>query len=158
MNGYLCFCGYQSSIIHAFMNIHLNILWFPWISIHWLAVDSRSRVECDPMTCVALGAFWAGWLRKCRLMVRNGLSVHVFPVNVTNRIADHLRKQKGERMLFCLSRPIAAAGCKQSRAEEKLSVFVVCCRSEVVGGVAVLVDRAGRAGGRPAWRGRCCRR
>jgi len=28
------FYGYQSSIIHAFMDIHLDILRFLWISMH----------------------------------------------------------------------------------------------------------------------------
>jgi len=37
------FYGYQSSIIHSFMDIHLDILGFVWISMHWLALDSRSR-------------------------------------------------------------------------------------------------------------------
>ena len=36
------FYGYQSSIIHAFINIHLDIHWFLWMSMHGLAMDSRS--------------------------------------------------------------------------------------------------------------------
>jgi len=37
------FYGYQSSIIHAFVDIHLDILGFLWISMHLLAMDSRSK-------------------------------------------------------------------------------------------------------------------
>jgi len=29
--------------LYAFMDIHLDIPWFLWISMHWLAMDSRSR-------------------------------------------------------------------------------------------------------------------
>jgi len=39
MNGYPCFYGYHSSIIHAFMDIHLDILgflWFPFIDLLWI--------------------------------------------------------------------------------------------------------------------------
>jgi len=39
----------QSSIIYAFMDIHLDILEFLWISMHWLAMDSRfteNRFTC----------------------------------------------------------------------------------------------------------------
>ena len=43
MNGYQYFYGYQSSIIQAFMDSHLDILGFLWIPLHRLAVDSRSR-------------------------------------------------------------------------------------------------------------------
>jgi len=48
------FYGYQSSITHAFIDIHLDVHWFLWISMHELALDSRSRV-CfrTPATCVA---------------------------------------------------------------------------------------------------------
>jgi len=43
INGYSWFYGYQFSIIYAFMDIHLDILGCLWISMHWLAIDSRSR-------------------------------------------------------------------------------------------------------------------
>jgi len=39
------FCEYQSSIIHVFMDIHLDILGFLWISMYWLAMDSRSMAK-----------------------------------------------------------------------------------------------------------------
>jgi len=42
-NGYPCLYGYQSSIIHDFIDIHSDIHWFLWISMHGLAMDSRSR-------------------------------------------------------------------------------------------------------------------
>jgi len=42
-NQIFMFYGYQSSIIHAFINIHLDIYWFLWISMHGLSMDSRSR-------------------------------------------------------------------------------------------------------------------
>jgi len=48
MNGYPCFYGYQSSIFHASMDIRLDILGFLWISMHCLAMDSRSRACSDP--------------------------------------------------------------------------------------------------------------
>jgi len=35
--------GYQSSIIHAFMDTPLDINGFLWIYMHGLAMDSRSR-------------------------------------------------------------------------------------------------------------------
>jgi len=38
--------GYQSSIIHAFM----DILGFIWISMHWLAMDSRSRASAAALS------------------------------------------------------------------------------------------------------------
>jgi len=38
------FYGYQSSIIHAIKDIHLDILEIVWISMHLVAMDSRSRV------------------------------------------------------------------------------------------------------------------
>jgi len=38
------FNGCKSSIIHASMDIHLDIHGFLWISMHRLAMDSRSRV------------------------------------------------------------------------------------------------------------------
>jgi len=34
MNGYACFYEYQSSIIHVFMDINLDILGFLGISVH----------------------------------------------------------------------------------------------------------------------------
>jgi len=37
------FYAYQSSIFHAFMGNHLDILRCLWISMHRLAMDSRSR-------------------------------------------------------------------------------------------------------------------
>jgi len=37
------FYGYQSSVIHSFMYSHLDILRFIWISMHWLAMGSRSQ-------------------------------------------------------------------------------------------------------------------
>jgi len=43
MDGYPCFYRCQSSIIHAFMNIHFDILGLLWISMHLLAMDFRSR-------------------------------------------------------------------------------------------------------------------
>jgi len=45
------FYGYQHSIIHTFMDIHMNILGFLWISMYWLAMDSRSRGCRDWMFC-----------------------------------------------------------------------------------------------------------
>jgi len=41
MDGYRCFM-YISLIIHAFMDIHLDIYGFLWISMHGLGMDSRS--------------------------------------------------------------------------------------------------------------------
>ena len=34
MFGHPCVYGYQSSIIRAFMHIHMDILGFLWISMH----------------------------------------------------------------------------------------------------------------------------
>ena len=34
MNGYLCFRGYHSLVIYAFMYIHLDILGLLWIFMH----------------------------------------------------------------------------------------------------------------------------
>jgi len=42
-NGYSCFYGYKSSIIHYFKDIHSDIHRFLWISLHELAMVSRSR-------------------------------------------------------------------------------------------------------------------
>jgi len=41
-NGYPCFYGYKSSIIHCFKDIHLDIHLFLWMYLHGLATDSRS--------------------------------------------------------------------------------------------------------------------
>jgi len=38
------FMDISISIIHDFMDIHLDILGFLWKSMHWLAMDSRSRI------------------------------------------------------------------------------------------------------------------
>jgi len=49
MNGYPCFYGYQSSIIHAFMDIHLDILGFQFISILdllWI-LDAGLYAQCS---------------------------------------------------------------------------------------------------------------
>jgi len=45
VNNKISMNGYQSSIIHDFMDIHLDIIGFLWISMHWLAMDSQSRVN-----------------------------------------------------------------------------------------------------------------
>jgi len=42
------FYGYLSSIIHASMDIHWDTHGFLWISMHWLAMDSRSRESTPP--------------------------------------------------------------------------------------------------------------
>jgi len=63
MDRYPCFYGYQSSIIHAFMDIQIDIHAFMdiylnthafmdihgflWLSLHGLAMDIRSRAACD---------------------------------------------------------------------------------------------------------------
>ena len=41
---YPCFYEYPFGYPWISMNIHLDILGFLWISMHWLAMDSRSRV------------------------------------------------------------------------------------------------------------------
>jgi len=41
--------GYQSSIIHAFMNIHLDILGFLWVSMHWLGLARFFHSNDDNM-------------------------------------------------------------------------------------------------------------
>ena len=44
MGGYPRFYGYQSSIIHAFMDIHLDIIGFLWISMHGFSIQGSCNV------------------------------------------------------------------------------------------------------------------
>jgi len=58
----------------CFMDIHLNILGFLWISMHWLAMDSRSRATLNPRGCT-----------KCLWMTLNSPDCTRYPWMNLNR-------------------------------------------------------------------------
>jgi len=60
MSGYPCLYGYRSWIIHAFMDIHLDIIGFLWKSMHWLAMDSSIQ-GLDAHLWTAIGQQRRAW-------------------------------------------------------------------------------------------------
>jgi len=104
------FYGYQSSVIHASMNIHLDIHGFLQISMHWLAMDPRSR-EVPVWFCVT----------GCYLF--NRVIVTYRPIAVLDFIGWHVSP-------WVLRYPISLFGQFQflhfSRNKEKGNIFRFC--------------------------------